>query len=45
MVSFSDTATVPAEAPAEAAPVPEENKIAEKKDEVKDVNNFLFPVH
>ncbi|KIR67834.1 hypothetical protein I314_02251 [Cryptococcus bacillisporus CA1873] len=31
-----DTATAPAEAPAEAAPVPEENKIAEKKDEVKD---------
>ncbi|KAL0252574.1 hypothetical protein I308_101966 [Cryptococcus tetragattii IND107] len=31
-----DTATAPTDAPAEAAPVPEENKIAEKKDEVKD---------
>ncbi|ADV21012.1 hypothetical protein I305_00953 [Cryptococcus gattii E566] len=31
-----DSATAPADAPAEAAPIPEENKIAEKKDEVKD---------
>ncbi|KIR43571.1 hypothetical protein I307_06424 [Cryptococcus deuterogattii 99/473] len=31
-----DTATAPADAPAEAVPTPEENKIAEKKDEVKD---------
>lgn len=43
VVYFSDTATS-ADAPAEVAPAPEENKIEDKKDEAKDASNIPFPI-